>query len=117
MFRPRTMTLPAVAIAALFPTFGPHSQDLHDVALAFLKRHGVPCLFVTHVDRTSPDMIATCHDGREWALFFLEGEAAFVQPQTREPYKWRPEVYMSHPEVYDTPKRSERYEFAADDGP
>ena len=117
MFRPRRMTLPAVAIAALFPTFGPYSQGLHDVALAFLKRHSVPCLFVTHVERTSPDMIATCHDGREWALFFLEGEAAFVQPHTREPYKWRPEVYMSHPEVYDTPKRSEQYELAADDGP
>jgi hypothetical protein len=112
MFRPIRMTLPAVAIAALFSTSGPYSQDLHDVALAFLKRNSVPCLFVTHVDMASPDMIATCHDGREWALFFIEGEAAFVQPHTREPYKWRPEVYKLHPEVYDTLKRYEQYRLA-----
>jgi len=44
--------------------------------------------------------VATCQDGHEWALFWLEDEIAFVHPQTREPYKWDREVYMSHPEIY-----------------
>ena len=44
--------------------------------------------------------VATCQDRREWALFWLEDEIAFVHPQTRESYKWDRQIYMSHPEIY-----------------
>jgi hypothetical protein len=96
------MTWAAVTVVALFVTVSPQSQDVRDVARAYLQRHGVPCRVVTHVDRTDRDldMIATCQDGREWALFFVEGEVAFVQAETREPYRWRRDVYASDPQVY-----------------
>lgn len=92
----------AVALAALFTAVESQAQALDEVALAYLQRHGVPCLFVARIDRAVQefDLIATCHDGRRWALFFFEGEVAFLQPATGEPYKWRREVYESHPEVY-----------------
>ena len=82
-------------------------DDLHAVALAFLKRQGVPCFHVVHVDRPVQDfdLLATCHDGRRWALFFIEGEIAFVEPETGEPYRWRKEVFQSYPEVYGSPDR------------
>lgn len=98
----RWMTRAAVVVAAMFLTLSPQSQDLRDVARAYLQRHGVPCLSVTHVDRSSRDldMVATCQDGREWALFFVEGEVAFVHPETRAPYRWRRDVYTAHPQVY-----------------
>jgi len=91
-----------VALAALFTSFGSQAQELNEVALAYLQRHGVPCLFVARVDRAVQelDFIATCHDGRRWALFFFEGEVAFVQSATGQPYKWRREVNESYPEVY-----------------
>ncbi len=92
----------AVALAALFTAVEAHAQELNEVALAYLQRHGVPCLFVARVDRAVQefDFIATCHDGRRWALFFFEGEVAFLQSATGQPYKWRREVYESYPEVY-----------------
>lgn len=50
--------------------------------------------------------VATCQDKREWALFWLENEVAFVHPQTREPYKWNRQIYVSHPEIYTGPNPS-----------
>ena len=92
----------AVALAVLFTAVESQAQELNEVALAYLQRHGVPCLFVARVDRPVQefDLIATCHDGRRWGLSFVEGEVAFLQPATGEPYKWRREVYESYPEVY-----------------
>jgi hypothetical protein len=92
----------AVALAALFTAIESQAQELNEVSLAYLQRHGVPCHFVAGVDRAVQefDVIATCHDGRRWALFFFEGEVAFLHPATGEPYKWRREVYESYPEVY-----------------
>lgn len=92
----------AVALFALLAAVEPRAQELNEVALAYLQRHGVPCLRVASVD--SPiqefDLIATCHDGRRWGLSFFDGEVAFLQPATGEPYKWRREVHESYPEVY-----------------
>jgi hypothetical protein len=92
----------AVALAALFTPLESQAQELNEVALAYLQRHGVPCPSVARVDRAVQefDFVATCHDGRRWALFFVEGEVALLQPATGEPYKWRREVYASYPEVY-----------------
>jgi hypothetical protein len=90
-----------VALGALFLSGGAQAQELNGVALRFLQRHGVPCLLVVKVG--SPcDMgeVATCQDGREWALLWLEDEIAFVHPQTREPYKWDRQIYLSHPELF-----------------
>ena len=89
-----------VSTSALL-SFSAQSQDLRDVTLRFLQRHGVPCGFVTKVD--SPhgmDEVAVCDDGREWALFWLEDEIAFVHPQTRELYRWQADVYRSQPQLY-----------------
>ena len=90
----------AVSALALL-SFSAQSQDLRDVTLRFLQRHGVPCLSVTKVD--SPhgmDEVAVCEDGREWALFWLEDEIAFVHPRTRELYRWQADVYRSQPQLY-----------------
>jgi hypothetical protein len=73
---------------------------LNGVTQRFLQRHDVPCLFVLKVDSSHGLEVATCQDGREWGLFWLEDEIAFVHPQTREPYKWDRQIYMSHPEIY-----------------
>jgi len=98
----RLVIRPAVVLAVLFTAVGSEAEEVNQVALAYLQRHGVPCLSVTRVDRPVQefDLIATCHDGRQWGLFFIEGEVAFLQPATGEPYRWRREVYQSHPEVY-----------------
>jgi hypothetical protein len=92
----------AVAFAALFAAVDAEAQERNEVALAYLQRHGVPCLSVAGVD--SPiqefDLIATCHDGRRWGLSFFDGEVAFLHPATGEPYRWRRDVYEFHPEVY-----------------
>ena len=98
-----------VALGTLFLSCRIYSQELNSVALRFLQRHGVPCLSVLNGD--SPrDLgeVVTCQDGREWALFWLEDEIAFVQPTTRELYKWDREVYMSYPEVYGRSKLTAR---------
>ena len=94
----------SLALAALFLSCSAYAQDLNGVAHQFLQRHGVPCLRVLHVG--SPrDMgeVATCQDGREWALFWLEDEIAFVQPQTGDAYKWDREIYRSHPDLFAGP--------------
>jgi len=101
-----------VALAALVTAVESQAQELNEVALAYLQRHGVPCLFVARVDRAVQEfeLVATCHDGRRWALFFFEGEVAFLQPATGEPYKWRREVYELHPEVHvDQKVRTESF--------
>ena len=93
-----------VALATLFLSGSAHAQELNGVAHRFLQRHGVPCQLVLKVG--SPhDLgeIATCQDGREWALFWLEDEIAFVHPQTRESYKWDREIYSSHPNLFSSP--------------
>jgi hypothetical protein len=94
----------SVALAALFLSCSAHAQDLNGVAQQFLQRHGVPCQRVLKVG--SPrDLgeIATCQDGREWALFWLEDEIALIQPRTGDAYKWDREVYLSHPELFAGP--------------
>jgi hypothetical protein len=93
----------AVVCASVLLSCSAQSQDLRNVTLKFLQRHAVPCRSVVKVD--SPhgmDEIAVCEDGREWALFWLENEIAFVHPQTRELYKWEPDVYGSRPQLYGT---------------
>jgi hypothetical protein len=96
-----------VALGAFFLSRSTYSQELNGVARKFLQRHSVPCLFVVKVGSPG-DMgeVATCQDGREWALFWLEDEIAFVHPQTREPYKWDRQTYVSHPEIYAGPNPS-----------
>ena len=96
-----------VALGTPFLSCSTYSQELNGVAHKFLQRHGVPCLFVLKVGSPG-DMgeVATCQDGREWALFWLEDEIAFVHPQTREPYKWDRQIYVSHPEIYAGPNPS-----------
>ena len=87
--------------ASALLSFSAHAQDLREVTLRFLQRHAVPCGSVTKVD--SPhglDETAVCNDGREWALFWLEAEIAFVHPRTRELYRWDPDVYRSQPQIY-----------------
>jgi hypothetical protein len=66
-----------VAIVALAASS--HSQSLLDVSLTYLQRHEVPCQSVVKVDSTDQlDEVATCQDGREWVLLWLENEIAFV---------------------------------------
>lgn len=98
--------LACVALGMLFlSSCSAHAQELNGVAHRFLQRHGVPCLLVLKVGSPG-DMgeVATCQDGREWALFWLEDEIAFVHPQTREPYKWDRRIYLEHPELFPGPQ-------------
>jgi hypothetical protein len=96
----------AIVFAALSAPFSAHAEPLNEVALTYLLRRGVPCLHVTEVDKPIRDfdMTATCDDGRQWALFFIEGEVAFIHPQTGEPFRWQREVYLSYPQVYGSPR-------------
>jgi hypothetical protein len=94
----------SIAFAALFLSCNAYAQDLTGVAQQFLQRHGVPCQRVLKVG-VPRDLgeVATCQDGRDWALFWLEDEIAFLQPQTGDAYKWDREIYRSHPELYAGP--------------
>jgi hypothetical protein len=98
------------ALATLLPPGGAHAQELNGVAHRFLERHGVPCPLVLEVDgRHDLGEVATCQDGREWVLFWLEDEIAFVHPQTRESYRWDRAIYRAHPELFTGPApRGER---------
>lgn len=108
----------SVALGTLFLSCSGYSQELNRVAHQFLQRHGVPCLFVVKVGSTNGlDEVTTCQDGREWALFWIEDEIAYVHPQTREFYKWDSEVYIAYPELYGGSKRAAYAELAAGDGP
>jgi len=77
---------PSAALVAL--TASSQSQRLSEVSLTYLQRHGVPCQFVVKVDSTDDlDEVAICQDGREWVIFWLEDEVAFVRPGSRQLYK------------------------------
>ena len=112
------VTLTSVALAALFLSGSAQAQDLNGVAHQFLQRHGVPCLRVLKVG--SPRDLgerATCQDGREWALFWLEDEIAFVHPQTRESYRWDRAIYRAHPEIFTGPTPSDEQLVLLSHGP
>jgi hypothetical protein len=100
------MIAPLIALVAL--TGGSRSQSLLEISLTYLQRHGVPCKSVVKVGSSPYGLgeVATCQDGREWVLFWLEDEIAFLHPRTREPYKWDWEVYISYPELYGGLKRA-----------
>jgi hypothetical protein len=81
--------------------FSAHAEELRNVSLKFLQLHAVPCSSVAKVESSlGMDEIATCEDGQEWALFWLENEVAFVHPQTRELYRWEASVYRFQPQLY-----------------
>ena len=114
----RAIRCTSVALGTLFFSCSGYSQELNRVAHRFLQRHGVPCLFVLKVGSTNGlDEVATCQDGREWALFWIEGEIAYVHPRTREFYKWDSEVYISYPQLYGGSKRAAYAQLAVGDGP
>jgi hypothetical protein len=80
------------------------SQSLLETSLTFLQRHGVPCVAVVKIDSSySLDEVAICEDGRQWVLFWLEDEIAFIQPSSRELFRWRREVFDSYPSYYRQP--------------
>lgn len=108
----------SVALGTLLLSCSAYSQELNGVAHRYLQRHGVPCLFVLKVG-IPRDLgeVATCQDGREWALFWLEDEIAFVHPQTGESYKWDRQIYMSHPEIYTGPNPSNENQLLLSYGP
>lgn len=106
-----------VALGTLFCSCRAYAEDLQEVARKFLQRHGVPCEIVLKVG--SPrDMgeIATCQDGREWALFWLEDEIAFVHTQTGEAYKWDRQIYLSYPDIYSGLNSSSKHSILVSDG-
>ena len=107
---------PSLALMAL--TASSQSQSLSEVSLMYLQRHGVPCEAVVKVDSTDTlDEVAICQDGREWVLFWLEDEVAFVRPGSRQLYRWRPEVNISFPDLYKGPQRISQNQFVGSDGP
>lgn len=92
-----------VALLTSCQTPGAFSQSLSDVdvALKYLKRHGVPCGSVASAAITVYiNDIITCEDGRQWVLFWLEDEVAYVQP-SHDLYKWRREMYAAYPKLYE----------------
>src|ERR1043165_9985427 len=91
-----------VAVSCLLLSGFSLSWDVADQALRFLHLHDVPCARVAHIDRwrLGAEVIATCEDGRRWALFFIEGDVAFVQPGTNAFYRWQPPVYRAYPSTY-----------------
>jgi hypothetical protein len=50
------------------------------------------------------DEVATCQDGSEWVLFWLENEIAFVRPGSHQLYRWRRDVYNLYPYLYSIEK-------------
>jgi hypothetical protein len=87
-------------------TASSQSQSLSEVSLMYLQRHGVPCQSVVKVDSTDTlDEVAICQDGREWAMFWLEDEVAFVRPGSRQFYKWSPDLNSSFPYLYERSQR------------
>jgi hypothetical protein len=106
---------PSLALMAL--TASSHSQSLSEVSLTYLQRHGVPCQAVVKVDSTdNMDEIAICQDGREWAIFWLEDEVAFVRPGSRQLYKWSPDLNSSYPYLYERSQRISQIQGVGADG-
>ena len=107
---------PSVTLVAL--TASSQSQSLSEVSLTYLQRHGVPCQSVVRVDSTdNMDEVAICQDGREWVLFWLEDEVAFVCPGSRQLYRWHPEVNSSFPDLYKGPQRISQNQLVGSNGP
>jgi len=107
---------PSVTLVAL--TASSQSQSLSEVSLTYLQRHGVPCQSVVKVDSTdNMDQVVLCEDGREWVLFWLEDEVAFVRPGSRQLYRWRLDVNSSFPDLYKGPQRISKNQFVGSDGP
>jgi hypothetical protein len=107
---------PSIALVAL--TASSHSQNLSEVSLMYLQRHGVPCQSVVKVDSTDDlDEVAICQDGREWVMFWLEDEVAFVRPGSRQLYRWRPDTNSAFPYLYEGSQRIPKIEFVGGDGP
>jgi hypothetical protein len=107
---------PAAVLVAL--TASSQSQSLSEVSLTYLQRHGVPCQSVVKVDSTdNMDEVAICQDGREWVMFWLEDEVAFVRPGSRQLYRWSLDVNISFPDVYKGPQRISKNQFVGIDGP
>ena len=93
------MIAPLMALVAL--TGSSRSQSLLEVSLTYLQRHGVPCKSVVKIDSVDTlDEVATCQDGSEWVLFWLENEIAFVHPGSHQLYRWRRDVHNLHPYLY-----------------
>jgi hypothetical protein len=72
---------------------------------------------VVKVDSTDNlDEIAICQDGREWAMFWLEDEVAFVRPGSRQLYKWSPDLNSSFPYIYERSQRISQIQGVGADG-
>lgn len=90
---------PLVALVAL--TVNSRSQSPLDVSLKYLQRHGVPCNAVMKVGSLDNlDEVATCQDGRQWVLLWLENEIAFVIPSSQDLYRWHREAHALYPFLY-----------------
>jgi hypothetical protein len=99
MLLQRTLATSLVIFSALATTIW--AQSLVETSLTFLQRHGVPCAVVVKVDSThSSDQVATCEDGSQWLLFWLENEVAFVQPGSQEPFMRRRAINFSSADCY-----------------
>ena len=94
-----TISLAVVLAAALLPA-GVQAFDWPGVALKFLRRHAVPCGAIAKVVSVLGADVATCRDGREWALFWVEDEVALIDARTRRLYRWEPDVYGAYPQLY-----------------
>jgi hypothetical protein len=89
-----------IVAVAQFLAGGSHAEDCAEVTLQFLRKHDVPCSALQAIDRSRLDYVVTCNDGRSWALFWLENEVAYVEPQTGTIYRWQPELAASYPNLY-----------------
>jgi hypothetical protein len=108
----------AASVALVALTTSSQSQSISEVSLTYLQRHGVPCESVVKVvSIDNLDEVAICQDGREWVMFWLEDEVAFVRPGSRQLYRWRVEVNISFPDLYKGPQRISKMQFVGSDGP
>ena len=95
----RILSTSLVTFSALATNAWP--QSLVETSLTFLLRHGVPCAVVVKVDSTyNSDQVATCEDGSQWVLFWLEDEIAFVHPSSQELIRWRRAINFSSADCY-----------------